>query len=295
MIASVRGPVGHVGLDHVVVEVGGVGMLVHTTPATASTCRRGSEASLATSLVVREDSLTLFGFSAPAERDMFETLQTVSGVGPRLALAMLSVMGPDQLALALSSGDTKALTTIPGIGAKSAERLVLELRDKVGAVRGAGTPATGGSPTGPAGVSASLISSLRSWADPPSASRARSWSISRCSSASAKDSPSTVSRITERMPSGPARLSRWRADRLSPSTTSSRASVRIRPRKLARPTTWTSAPRRRASRLGRSTRSTSAKGTSRNRSPRGVGPCRLTERTAPSAPSTVRLLRMSST
>ena len=151
MIASVRGPVAHVGLDHVVVEVGGVGMLVHTTPATASTCHRGSEASLATSLVVREDSLTLFGFSAPAERDMFETLQTVSGVGPRLALAMLSVMGPDQLALALSSGDTKALTTIPGIGAKSAERLVLELRDKVGVVRGTGTPSTGGSPSGPAG------------------------------------------------------------------------------------------------------------------------------------------------
>jgi Holliday junction DNA helicase RuvA len=144
VIASVRGQVAHVGLDHVVVEVGGVGMLVHTTPATASTCRRGGEASLATSLVVREDSLTLFGFSAPAERDMFEVLQTVSGVGPRLALAMLSVMGPDQLAVALSSGDTKALTTIPGIGAKSAERLVLELRDKVGAVRGGGTIPAGG-------------------------------------------------------------------------------------------------------------------------------------------------------
>ena len=148
MIASVRGPVAHVGLDHVVVEVGGVGMLVHTTPATASACRRGSEASLATSLVVREDSLTLYGFSAPAERDMFEVLQTVSGVGPRLALAMLSVMGPDQLAVALSSGDTKALTTIPGIGAKSAERLVLELRDKVGAVRGSGTTPAGGPSTG---------------------------------------------------------------------------------------------------------------------------------------------------
>ena len=143
MIASVRGSVTSVGLDHVVVEVGGVGMLVHATPATASACRRGSEASLATSLVVREDSLTLFGFSTPAERDMFVTLQTVSGVGPRLALAMLSVMGPDQLAVALSSGDTKALTTIPGIGAKSAERLVLELRDKVGAARGAGTAPTG--------------------------------------------------------------------------------------------------------------------------------------------------------
>jgi Holliday junction DNA helicase RuvA len=144
VIASVRGAVGHVGLDHVVVEVGGVGMLVHTTPATASACRRGSEASLATSLVVREDSLTLFGFAEPAERDMFETVQTVSGVGPRLALAMLSVMGPDQLAGALASGDSKALTAIPGIGVKSAQRLVLELRDKVGAIRGAGAaPASG--------------------------------------------------------------------------------------------------------------------------------------------------------
>jgi holliday junction DNA helicase RuvA len=151
MIASVRGPVAHVGLDHVVVEVGGIGMLVHATPATASACRRGSEASLATSLVVREDSLTLFGFSTPAERDMFVILQTVSGVGPRLALAMLSVMGPDQLAAALSTGDSKALTTIPGIGAKSAERLVLELRDKVGAVRGSGAGTASGTPAGGGG------------------------------------------------------------------------------------------------------------------------------------------------
>lgn len=140
MIASLTGTVGHVGLDHVVLDVGGVGMLVHTTPATASSCRRGSQASLATTLVVREDSLTLYGFAAPADRDMFETVQTVSGVGPRLALAMLSVMGPDELAAALTTGDAKALTSIPGIGAKSAQRLVLELRDKVGAVRGAGVP-----------------------------------------------------------------------------------------------------------------------------------------------------------
>ena len=151
MISSVRGPVTHVGLDHVVVDVGGVGMLVHTTPATAGTCRRGAEASLSTSLVVREDSLTLFGFGAPAERDMFQTLQTVSGVGPRLALAMLSVMGPDELAAALSTGDAKALTAIPGIGAKSAERLVLELRDKVGAIRGAGSSPTSGSGGQPVG------------------------------------------------------------------------------------------------------------------------------------------------
>jgi Holliday junction DNA helicase RuvA len=146
MIASLRGEVTHVGLDHVVVEVGGVGMFVHATPATASGCRRGSQVSLATSLVVREDSLTLFGFASPAERDMFVTVQTVSGVGPRLALAMLSVMGPSELAAALSTGDSKALTSIPGIGVKSAQRLVLELRDKVGAIPGAATAAGPGGP-----------------------------------------------------------------------------------------------------------------------------------------------------
>lgn len=152
MIASVRGAVGHVGLDHVVVEVGGVGMLVHTTPATASACHRGREATLATTLVVREDSLTLYGFTAASERDMFETVQTVSGVGPRLALAMLSVMGPGELAAALTTGDTKALTAIPGIGAKSAQRLVLELKDKVAAIHGGGSgagrvlPTPGGEP-----------------------------------------------------------------------------------------------------------------------------------------------------
>jgi Holliday junction DNA helicase RuvA len=140
MIASVRGTVAHVGLDRVVVEVGGVGMMLHTTPATASSCRAGTEVELATTLVVREDSLTLYGFGGAADRDMFETLQTVSGVGPRLALAMLSVMGPDELAGALGSGDAVALTTIPGIGAKSAQRLVLELRDRVAAVHGAGGP-----------------------------------------------------------------------------------------------------------------------------------------------------------
>ena len=148
MIASVRGPVQHAGLDRVVVEVGGMGMLVHTTPATAAACRRGSEASLATSLVVREDALTLFGFSGADERDMFETLQSVSGVGPRLALAMLSVLGPDDIRRAISGSDVVALTKVPGIGRKGAERMVLELRDRMGAVGGSagGTPATAGAP-----------------------------------------------------------------------------------------------------------------------------------------------------
>lgn len=143
MIASLAGVVEQAGLDRVVLGVGGVGLLVHTTPATAAASRTGSQLRLATTLVVREDALTLYGFGSVDERDMFETVQSVSGVGPRIALAMLSVMGPDDLRSALSEGDTKSLTRVPGIGAKSAERLVLELRDKVGHV----APGTGSAPT----------------------------------------------------------------------------------------------------------------------------------------------------
>jgi Holliday junction DNA helicase RuvA len=145
MIASVTGTIGQAGLDRVTVVVGGVGLLVHTTPAAAAASHRGDEVTLATSLVVREDSLTLFGFLTTDERDMFETVQSVSGVGPRIALAMLSVMGPDDLAAALSAGDTKALTTVPGIGVKSAQRLVLELKDKVAGMPRPTTATTPGS------------------------------------------------------------------------------------------------------------------------------------------------------
>lgn len=134
MIASVRGPVRHVGLDHLVVEVGGVGLLVHTTPATAAEGRPGEEITLETTLVVREESLTLYGFAGGDAKALFEQVQTVSGVGPRLALAMLSVHAPDALRGALVRGDLAALTKVPGIGKKSAERLVLELKDKILAV-----------------------------------------------------------------------------------------------------------------------------------------------------------------
>jgi len=134
VIASVRGPVRHVGLDHVVVEVGGVGLLVHTTPGTAAECRTGQEATLETSLVVREESLTLYGFRGADAKALFEQVQTVSGVGPRLALAMLSVHAPDAVRRAIAQGDLAALTKVPGIGRKSAERLVLELKDKILAV-----------------------------------------------------------------------------------------------------------------------------------------------------------------
>ena len=131
MIAAVRGEVLDIGLDHAVVEVGGVGLAVHATPATLARLRRGEQARLATSLVVREDSLTLFGFADAQERDLFTLLQTVGGVGPRLALATLAVLDPDALRRALADGDATALTRVPGIGRKGAERMVLELRDKV--------------------------------------------------------------------------------------------------------------------------------------------------------------------
>lgn len=140
MIASVRGEVLSVGLDHAVVEVGGVGLAVHAVPATLATLRRGEQARLATSLVVREDSLTLYGFADTAARELFVLLQTVSGVGPRLALAMLAVLEPDALRGALAEGNLTVLTQVPGIGRKGAERLVVELRDKVGAM----VPAAGG-------------------------------------------------------------------------------------------------------------------------------------------------------
>jgi Holliday junction DNA helicase RuvA len=147
MIASVRGQVISVELDHAVIEVGGVGLAVHAVPATLATLRRGDQAQLATSLVVREDSLTLYGFADAAARELFVLLQTVSGVGPRLALAMLAVLDPEALRTALAGGDLVALTRVPGIGRKGAERLIVELRDKVGslaaAAPGPGTRAGG--------------------------------------------------------------------------------------------------------------------------------------------------------
>ena len=146
MISSVRGKVLEIALDHAVVEVGGVGLEVRTTPATLSVLRRGDEAHLATALVVREDSLTLFGFADPQARQLFHLLTTVSGIGPRLALATLSVLEPEALRAALAEGNITALTQVPGIGRKGAERLVIELRDKVGALAGPaanGVPANG--------------------------------------------------------------------------------------------------------------------------------------------------------
>lgn len=146
MIASLTGTVTAVRLDSVVLDVGGVGMAVQATPATLAGLRVGATARLATTLVVREDSLTLFGFADDDERAVFETLQTVSGIGPRLALAMLAVYPPDGLRRAVATEDLAALQRVPGIGRKGAQRLVLELADRLGAptdVVGAAAPGRG--------------------------------------------------------------------------------------------------------------------------------------------------------
>lgn len=132
MIASVAGVVQRLRLDAVVVSVGGVGVLVHASPRTLAGLREGSPVELATSLVVREDSLTLFGFADDDERATFETLQTVSGIGPRLALALLAVHEPEALRRAVATDDLVALRKVPGVGLKGAQRMVLELKGKLG-------------------------------------------------------------------------------------------------------------------------------------------------------------------
>ncbi len=132
MIASVTGRVAAIAPDGVVVEVGGIGMLTHCTPGTLATLKVGEQARLATSLVVREESLTLYGFATDDERTVFELLQTASGVGPKLALAMLAVHSPQALRVAVAAADLKALTRVPGIGQKGAQRIVLELKDRLG-------------------------------------------------------------------------------------------------------------------------------------------------------------------
>jgi holliday junction DNA helicase RuvA len=149
MIASLTGRVAAVAPDAAVVEVGGVGLSVHCTPGTLAGLRVGQSARLATTLVVREDSLTLYGFADDDEKHLFELLQTASGVGPRLAQAALAVLAPDQIRKAIAGADPGTLTRVPGIGKKGAERIILELRDKIGPA-----PIGGGQVTGVPGAAA---------------------------------------------------------------------------------------------------------------------------------------------
>lgn len=131
MIASVRGEVLDVALDHVVIEAAGVGYKLMAIPSTLATLRRGTEARLITAMIVREDSMTLYGFPDSDARDLFLTLLGVSGVGPKIALAALAVYEAPALRQVLADGDVTALTRVPGIGKRGAERMVLELRDKI--------------------------------------------------------------------------------------------------------------------------------------------------------------------
>ena len=140
MIAHLDGLVCAIAPEGAVIEVGGVGLLVQATPGTLARLRTGERARVATSLVVREDALTLYGFASDDERDVFELVQTASGVGPRLALAMLASFSPDGLRQAIAAEDVAALTRVPGIGRKGAQRIVLELAGRLG------------SPAAPAGV-----------------------------------------------------------------------------------------------------------------------------------------------
>ena len=141
MIAFVAGRVAALAPDGAVVEVGGVGLSVQCTPGTLARLRVGETAHLPTSLVVREESLTLYGFADDDERAVFELLQTASGVGPRLAQAMLGVHPPDALRRAVAAEDLASLTLVPGIGKKGAQRIVLELKDRLGTAPGRTTAA----------------------------------------------------------------------------------------------------------------------------------------------------------
>ena len=144
MIAAVRGEVLDIALDHAVIDAAGVGYKVMATPATLATLRRGAEARLITAMIVREDSMTLYGFADADARNLFTTLIGVSGIGPSIALGALAMYDGPTLRRAIGDGDVTALTRIPKVGKKTAELLVLTLRDKVGAVASAGVASAGG-------------------------------------------------------------------------------------------------------------------------------------------------------
>ncbi len=150
MISHVNGVVAQVGADCAVIEVGGVGLRVLCTPATLASLRPEQPARVATSLVVREDSLTLYGFATSGERDVFEILQTAAGVGPKLAQAMLAVLSPEALRRAVATEDVGALVAVPGIGRKGAQRIILELAGRLGAVADGAVQAPAGRPAGAA-------------------------------------------------------------------------------------------------------------------------------------------------
>ncbi len=161
MISHLDGLVAAIAPEGAVIEVGGVGLLVQATPGTLATLRSGERARVATSLVVREDALTLYGFASDDERDVFELLQTASGIGPRLALAMLASFSPDGLRQAIAAEDVTALTRVPGIGRKGAQRIVLELAGRLGSPGVPAAPPGTGGPGSPGARAASWRDQVR--------------------------------------------------------------------------------------------------------------------------------------
>jgi Holliday junction DNA helicase RuvA len=158
VIAFVRGVVVHAGGDSLVVDLGQVGVSVHCTASAARSVRHGDRVELRTSMVVREDGWTLYGFLEDDERTVFEQVQTVAGIGPRIALAVLDTMSPDDLRRAVVGADEKTLMAVPGIGRKGAQRLILELGDRLGPAL---APAPADGPVAPgwaASVGAGLVS-----------------------------------------------------------------------------------------------------------------------------------------
>jgi Holliday junction DNA helicase RuvA len=134
MIANLRGVLSSMGGDYAIINVGGVGFRVYMPTSVLSILGKvGEEVQIHTHLHVKDDDISLYGFGTADELTIFETLISVSGLGPRLALAMLSVLNVEQMTMAIATGTTDLLTTVPGIGRKMADRLVLELRDKIGA------------------------------------------------------------------------------------------------------------------------------------------------------------------
>ena len=153
MISILRGTVASVGLDHIDIVVGGIGFRVHVTPAFAQGASRDQEMTVFTSMIVREDSMTLYGFESADERDVFTKLLSVSGIGPKIALAALAVLRPDDLRRAVRDQDLSALQRIPGVGKKSAQRMALEIGDKLGTPAGLPGAQTAAAPE----VSAALV------------------------------------------------------------------------------------------------------------------------------------------
>ena len=153
MISILRGIVASVGLDHIDIVVGGIGFRVHVTPAFAQAAPRDEEITVYTSMIVREDSMTLYGFESADERDVFTRLMSVSGIGPKIALAALAVLRPDDLRRAVRDQDLATLQRIPGVGKKSAQRMALEIGDKLG------SPAAlpGAEPTAPTAPSQNAV------------------------------------------------------------------------------------------------------------------------------------------